>query len=222
MNASIIVDNFFEDPEDIHRFSNEQEYEYSNTGHWPGQRTVELCRKYPDFGEYLIKLLFKHGRFIYTTPKTKVRINSYFHRITPFSDNPDDTTNKGFIHHDYGEWGGQKNNGKVTHTAIVYLNYPEDIFAGTTIFQLRNKVKDVYFASEIKVPFLTKKIKVENFDEKMQIHWEQFEEDYECKNKFNRMFSFDSRQYHGVKTFFSESKTPRLTLVSFLSIDDEY
>lgn len=222
MNTSIIADNFFDDPDDIYRFSNEQEYGYCNTGHWPGQRTIELGRKYPDFSDYLVKLLFKHGRFIYNTPKTKIRINSYFQRIQPFSNNPLDLANKGFIHHDYGEWETQKNNGMVTHTAVVYLNQPEDIFAGTTIYQLKENIDSIYYASEIKVPLLTKKMKTEDFDEKMQKHLDQFTEDYDCKNKFNRMFSFDSKQYHGVKTFYSESTAPRLTLISFLSVMDEY
>lgn len=217
MNASIIVDNFFEDPDDIHNYAYQMPYRKDENGHWPGERSYELCRKNPDFGEYIMELLISHGRFP-NTQKNKIKVDAYFQKIFPFSSDPCDIVNKGFIHHDYAEWEGLKNNGMCTHTVLIYLNHQGHLFEGTTIYKLKNKDEEVYYATDIKRPLYSSNKKDLTYEEKKIKHLNQFEEDYDCKNNFNRMFSFDSKQFHGVKSYYSVSKEARLTLVVFLGV----
>lgn len=213
---TIIKDDFFDDPIDIQTFALQQEYGKTRDGAWPGLRTVNLAKTHQDFTNYFLDLLLKKSCFP-KIQKNKIRLKLYFQSIEKFTNDANNLVNKGFIHHD-DTYFDKKSNDKVESSILVYLNQNYSLYSGTTIFTSKFKDTDIYYGLDIKHKKYLHDIVDDDYDEKIIRHWDIFEEDLDCKNKFNRFFMFDASQYHGVKSYYYEGNEPRLTLIAFTNI----
>ena len=193
-----IVDNFFDNPDDIVEVAESFKYYSPDTGNWPGTRTKQLHvlnhRLFTYFGQK-IHLLFHD-----TCPEGWT-MQCHFQNIRPFAEG---NKNRGWVHQDIDtHFGG-----------IVYLSKNPEPNTGTSIYKAKHGYSNQYL-SELKIKerhYLGENIPDEEYDEAFNAMMEQFTETVTVENVYNRLVLFNSKTYHGVKTFGSQ---PRLTLNFF-------
>ena len=194
-----IVDNFFEDPDSVANLSKNLNYLSSPGGTWPGVRSDNLhlinwrlfdsiCRKishifYPICENWTYQISFQ--------------------RVMPFSENPYDKKNCGWIHKDKTNFGG-----------VIFLTREPDNDTGVTIY----KSKSGYFSmtsqeEQIKNRhFLGDTVDDDIFNQFYNTYHNQFEETIKIKNIYNRLVLFNSGTLHAVQTYGTKE---RLTIPFF-------
>ena len=204
---TIIVDDFFENPDDVVELANSVDYPFSDHT-YPGKRSAHLGEIDGRFYNYFVtQMLSAFG----LQPRNSI-LNAYFQKVKPFSDEKWDKKNCGWIHRDSHPtiFGG-----------IVYLNKNADKDTGTSIYRLvkgfgvRNP-EEQNVASELRRGNNVNDIE---YTERYTDYHNQFEETVKVDNVYNRFFSFPNTAWHGVRTYGIEE---RLTIAFFCSqIDPE-
>lgn len=224
MMPSIIAESFFDDPYDILSFAHSLEYIPSLEGRWPGVRNIDNpSPQWGAFVEYLKTCLQRQSVFNHTNPDNLLLVPK-FQLIHPLGLGKNDLGNKGFIHHDFAPFPSPDPSHQGAHvlaTAMVYLNsVKSDYYGGTALFTIKHGIEEPYLGLDIKWDYLKNnqgKKHVE-FNQRVQHHWNQFDELLDCPHRFNRMFVFDARQWHGVKFISYDVIEPRITLVIFIGV----
>jgi hypothetical protein len=214
--STIISDGFFEDPEDIRKFAFQQSYAPCIEGRWPGVRTESLNVIAPVFGKYLVEklvpLCFRGGK--------SVSLSSYFQKIPIFCDDPADVRNRGFVHTD-NHYDNKNSIYEPNIAGIVYLNPITHTRCGTSIYTLvpgLEKTKLNLAVPEKQALFKHGKY-IDNFDKSVAEHYAQFHESVRVDNVYNRLISFDAKQWHGCRNFHTGTDEHRLTLVWFANVE---
>jgi len=196
---TLIVDNFFTDPDKIVEIS--KRYSYTNDGQSPGVRTPRLNQvDYAFFNWSTTKIL----ALLYPNERHDLR---WFARAT-FHKVPANLEFEGWIHQDIPS----------EFTAILYLSKDG---TGTSLFEPvspeiimpneGSKIKYKFF----KNPNLSAEelAKVAEAKEKNNAC---FRETLSIEGRYNRLFLFDGAQYHRAHEFKSpDSKAERLTYIIF-------
>ena len=194
---SIIVDNFFDSPDKIVEMSKNLFFAKDSEGKWPGERTV--CNSQTDKNFYNW-INYKIVRLIY--PMSHAQMNwvstQFFQKI-----NGNVYENEGWIHSDT----------PVEFTAIIYLSKHKN--CGTSLF-----TKNKFFNSVLHVDKKTEILKKGNIKEELKYLKENnncFEKSLKVDSKFNRLFLFDSNQFHAANSFKDKDykDEERLTLITF-------
>jgi predicted hydrocarbon binding protein len=192
---TIILDNFFQEPEKIVEFSNKLKYTKDELGTYPGVRSELLHLNHRSFFEKVGKKILK---VLYPSIKQIT-----FNCALSFQKISNEYKTKGWVHNDEQD----------DFTAIVYLSKHKN--CGTSIFESKEfspnfsslKKRDMY--------------KNKNFEDNLKyldIHNNQFEETINIKSKFNRLIIFDGAQYHAAQKFIEDGvNEDRLTLIGFFS-----
>ena len=192
---TIILDNFFQEPEKVIKFANSLKYTEDKFGQYLGVRSELLHLNHmPFFEKFGIKIL----TVMYPSIKQFT-----FNCSLSFQKISKDFINKGWVHRD-----------EITDfTAIVYLSKHKN--CGTSIFDSKevcSTLKDI----NKKDMYINKKFK-ENLKH-LDINNNQFEETINIKSKFNRLVIFDGAQYHAAQKFIENGiDEDRLTLIGFFS-----
>ena len=207
-----VLDNFFDNPDEIIKFANSFEYQIGPYGLWPGKRTEELCINHTLFyNSFLSKLLalffdYKHTKLTWSD------VGMYFQKTQAFdSKDKHNILNTGLIHQD----------GDFPLVGLVYLTKDADIDSGTSIM-LPNK--NFNYSSELtdkKLSFY-KKIREELSEKDLEGYKKliidtnlNFEESVKFNNKFNRLITYTGKDFHKCNSFYT-GKEERLTLVFFI------
>jgi hypothetical protein len=196
---SLMVDNFFEDPEKIVNFSKTLEFKEDLQGRYPGTRTEAIHSLNKNFFLYVTRKIMSilyplnYGELSWTSKVSfqKVPLNVY--------------KNEGWIHNDgsFAEF-----------TSIIYLSDHKN--CGTSLYEPINFNNDMLHTDE-KVKFYKKIIKEENI-EALQANNNQFNKTFTFNSKFNRMILFDSSYWHAADKFGDNiNNDDRLTLTLFFS-----
>ena len=196
-----IVDNFFEDPDEVVAIADKCKFYNPNTGNWPGTRTKQLdVEDHRLFSYFGMKI---HGLFHDQVPEYW-NLQAHFQKIMPFCEDKYSKKNRGWVHQDHDAWFG----------GIVYLTKNPEPDTGTSIYKVKNgysfqyehelKMKESIYKSQI-----TDDAEYEKAFDSMQ---EQYVETVTIENVYNRFVLFSGNTHHGVKTFGS---SPRLTLNFF-------
>jgi hypothetical protein len=189
-----IVDNFFENPNQVVSFANSLAYNKDPLNQWPGVRTKwihELNR--PFFDNFCNKLLSIF--FDLNDPNFNWEISLAFQKI-------DNTFNKGWIHTDAGR----------CITAIVYLNEVYNRNSGTSIMSKKVLTPNITFKQ--KEEFFKSGVETDEIKKARKLSEDQFEECVAIRNKFNRLVVFPSQLYHKAQDF--DNSDERLTLIAFV------
>lgn len=199
------VDNFYNNPDSIREFCSKFEYK-KVPGIYPGLRTDPLQEIAPGFfHSFCLKLLSLF--YDYNDHNVKWNIGSYFQKITPFSKNPDDPINTGWVHLDK----------KCVFAGVIYLNPNPNKNAGTSIYQFKNSISktedDLDFSIRDKF-YSGENIDIDLYKKTLIEHNDQFEKVIEFKNVYNRMISYDG--WHKENNFYINENEPRLTQVFFV------
>ena len=194
MWPTVIVDDFFEDPKKIIKFSKTLNYHRAEDNTWPGERTGPMHQ-------------VDHNFFIFTTKKIMTLLFPMtIHDIKWNASQTFQRTNKkygdaGWVHHD--------NDAEIT--AIIYLSHHQN--SGTSLYKnpnfmlspLHTKEKDKFYKN-----LKDKKIA----EQKRKDANNQYSKTVEMYSNFNRLVLYDSHHWHQAESF-GNSKEDRLTLITF-------
>ena len=96
-----IVDNFFEDPDEVVEIANKCKFYNPNTGNWPGTRTKQLdVENHRLFSYFGMKI---HGLFHDQVPEYW-NLQAHFQKIMPFCEDKYSKKNRGWVHQDHDAW----------------------------------------------------------------------------------------------------------------------
>ena len=197
MFPTMIVDDFFEDPNEVRKFALSLDYFKDPENRWPGLRTKSLHEISPPFyNKTMCRLLniyynTNHHQYSWSAIMHFQKINKKFV--------------SGWIHSDHKE----------LLTNIVYLNENPDKNSGTTIYNAKSSIN-----LNIKKNLEERKLFFDNVidddEEYRKSNNEQYEESIIIKNKYNRLLSFDGHLPHGANGTNDFSEEERLTLLIFI------
>lgn len=192
---TIIVDDFFNNPDGVREFALQQEYFSDPNNRWPGKRSKPLHEINPELFGYT------HNKFL-SLFYPDMTNTPYAYRATTMFQLIDSNYKAGWVHYD-----------EDLITVLIYLNKNPNKESGTVVYSQKQEgvtltnvdKKQALFSGSIDEEE-GKQYRLENND--------RFQEEIIVKNKFNRLFAFDSHLPHGVQDFSNDE--PRLTLVSFI------
>lgn len=190
------IDNFFQNPDAVIKFSKTLKFIKSN-GPFPGERTEALHTVNQEFFEQstkkIIACLYPNEIF----NNIRWTASQYFQKINP-KEHPD----TGFIHQDLG----------TEFTSIIYLSNNN---SNTCIYKrIKQPIPD---HTVIRKKRYTNKINKNNpqLKKELKINQSCFEKTIEFKSIKNRMILFDGAADHGVESFGNKDEGERLTLITF-------
>jgi hypothetical protein len=194
---NLIVDNFFNNPQQIIDCSQKLEFKNQPDKRWAGLRTDKIHEVNYDLFDYvtkhIIRLVFPHDHedMLWHT-------EMYFSKT-----NPKDTKYPDWVHRDDTS----------EFTAIIYLS---DHNCGTNICHLNNPLKLINDVGPSQFHYYRNPTK-EKPEIKDKID-SQFKNTISVNGKFNRLFLFDGNSWHRQQKFSSEdikSGKDRLMLIAF-------
>jgi len=202
MFPTVIVDDFFPNPDKVVEFGMKQEFFPSTDGSWPGKRTNpihELDRNLFGFISHKI-----HGFFF--DEIDQYIMDMRFQKISPYHDDQYNLKNRGWIHRDDNVYFG----------GIIYLNKNPDDNTGTSLYEEKNgySFNSHAYNPEMHKRYLGQDIADEVYEESYLSISNQYVETVNVKNVYNRLLMFNSKQWHGAQTF---GKTQDRLTISFFS-----
>jgi len=196
---TMIIDNFYEEPDLWREFALKQEFFKGNRGSWPGLRSKLLHEINQDvFNVVLRKLLMVMHQYGYTE---FLELQTAFQLI-------DETYGRGWVHDD---------DPKLNIAGVLYLNKEAPLGSGTAIFKDQNDFNgDKYtemFMDDVLLASPEERSKYEKYREEQVAH---FEKTVTAESVYNRLIIFDTRNWHSAEKFFGDSTdSSRLTQVFF-------
>ena len=200
MYPNLIVDNFFEKPDEIVNIANSIVYKDNTGGWWPGSRSNYLHHIYPRLFDYITR---KITRILYEDC-LEWEYEVCFQKVKPFTKNQYDKKNCGWVHtdHEYN-FGG-----------VIFLNKNPDKDTGINLFKSKKGYCSITEQEESvkNRHYLVGDVDDEFYEENYNTYHEQFEETIQIKNVYNRLVLVDSKTLHAVQTFGTKE---RLTIPFF-------
>jgi hypothetical protein len=200
---TIVVDDFYEDPKQVVEFANSLEYS-NDTGNYPGVRSPDLHLVDYDFFQYSANNWLELFWDI-NLSEVEWTVASYFQKITPFSENPSDIINSGWVHSDVD----------AIAAAVIYLNEDSSPQTGTSI--CKPLVDAPKIDNDERFKLYKDGIATDQYRSSLYKNQKQFVDTVTVDNYYNRMITFDATSYHRVRSFYTEDSNPRLTQVLFLN-----
>jgi hypothetical protein len=193
---TIIVNNFFDEPEKIIDYSKTLKFHKDSKGSWPGERTNLMSSVNDKFFNWIN---YKIVRLIYPMTHSCMSwlARQYFQKV-----DGNIYENEGWIHVDAPS----------EFTAIIYLSKHKD--CGTSLYS-----KKTYFDGTLnkdKKEEMYKTLNLKNGLKYLKQNNDLFEKNLTVNSKFNRLFLFDSNQFHAADKFKdNQNNDERLTLITF-------
>ena len=199
-----ILDNFFDNPDEIRDWALSLDYNFDQTPKFPGKRTENLNLINPPFYKYVYRKIFS------------LYYNEDINNI-----NFENVGYLGFHLNEHLEGSGWIHQDPNLITFIVYL-FPdqEDVNRGTSLFELKKShhftdINIEKYFSIARKHYRTNKLSSQEQEYKTQYQREYFKEILNIKDKYNRFISFDPKVYHANNNISISSKQDRLTLIGF-------
>ena len=200
---TIVVDDFFDNPDEIRDRGLSHELNKAEQGHFAGKRTKNLIDIDPELHHHVVSR-YLNTMYNLEAQEVNVRATSHFHLIDSVDDK-DSTLNKSWIHID----------SECIAAGIIYLTPNADADSGTSLFRLKDGVKIENMDTSPRILFHHLGEAVDNYEQKLEEHNDKFEETLNVKNVYNRLASYDGSRWHAANTYWTGTD-PRLTLVFFL------
>ena len=203
MIPTLIIDDFFSDPDKILEFEKTIKYDHSTDGRWPGVRTAPLVSVDPEFNSYFCERLLRN--FYTDLNQTEFEMHVGFQKINPMHEDQYHIKNRGWIHYDLSSHFG----------GIVYLNKNPEKDTGTNLYK---ETTGYYYARpeclEVKERFYRgESVSDDEYAQAFNALHESFELSVKVEPVYNRLLCFNNTVAHGVETY-GKSQT-RLTLAFF-------
>ena len=199
---TIIVDNFYEDPDLIREFALDQEFYKGNRGSWPGLRTSLLHELDPNLFQFASRKLLHVLRDYGVKDFDEMQIS--FQLI-------DETYGRGWVHDD---------DPKLHVAGVVYLNKDAPEGCGTTIYEdapdFNGEEYSKMFLKDVLVSTPEERAAMAKYREEQLLH---FKPTIKVESVYNRLVMFDSRCWHSADKFFGTTKENcRLNQIHFMRI----
>ena len=221
---TVVVDEFFTDPDDVVKFGHSLELRDYADG-YPGRRTHNLNKTHPSFAKALMKKIFS----VYFSDPSKISCEKpsiYFQLIPRFSENKEDFRNTGWVHKD-----GTTVRNKLA--GVIYLTPNSQLETGTSIVKVK-KGCESYLAGYNKLdttqlpmsawfvehkaqkglPLKHEREKVAKDKEKWNSY---FEPVTVVGNIYNRIILFDGNEFHCGNKYHHGDEGKRLTIIFFFN-----
>ncbi len=197
---TIVIDDFYEDPDLWRHYALKQEYIKGDRGNWPGLRSTlfhESNRELFDIS--LKKILFVLKEYGISKVKS---LQTSFSLI-------DETYGRGWVHDDDPQF---------QVAGVIYLNPEAPLGSGTTIYEdsadFDGKKFSKFFIDDVNSDDASKRETYKKYREEQISH---FNKTIEIENVYNRCIMFDTRNWHSADMFFGKTKEDaRLTQVFFI------
>ncbi|NDB61755.1 hypothetical protein EB001_25440 [bacterium] len=194
---TIIVDNFYKQPDKIREFALKQEY-LDSPGNYPGKRTKKLHELNRDLFDGFCSKLFS---LYYTHADLKYSVDTSFWKVGTLDSDPTSPKNMGFIHNDNCLFAG-----------VIYLIPGFNFNLGTTIYsrikektQGPNPAMKRYYSTGEDI----------GFDDYILENNSAYEQTIKIGNVYNRLISFDKSVPHAPSHYYMGDET-RLVQVFFV------
>jgi|TARA_R100000656_G_C3929261_1_gene124475 hypothetical protein len=195
-----VVDNFFEDPDEVINLASTLKYKSDPEGRWPGKRSDNLFNIEPVFFDYITNKIMRLI-FPYTIEDVRWNAHSNFQLFDCKKE-----VHEGWVHKDID----------CQLSAIIYLSRHQG--CGTSLFQPKKFARNFY-PGKIKEEYYSMNKKFDDrYFNALNDHNSKFEKTLEIENVFNKLILFDAHQWHAANGFFDKKVTEgRLTLVVFFN-----
>ena len=201
-----IVDNFFDKPDLIYEQLEDIEYQQTQDGAYPGERSDPLKEINPHlFNEFSFRLF---GLF-FDMPQGAFAMTATVQRIYPLSKEKYSKLNRGWVHTDgcTAEFGG-----------VIYLNKNPEEDTGTDIYESLTGCQHRDFQAE--------NLKRLHYKGELGDRKEEYEQAFDSinghfiktvsvQNRYNRLVLFNGKTPHAVTTLGSNFEVPRYTIAFF-------
>jgi hypothetical protein len=193
---TIVIDNFFETPNQVREWALSLNFYKGNRGNWPGYRTDLVHLLDENFHELVCRKIIKHTSF-----------NNFKQFDISFS-LCNESWESGWIHTDPKEFNV---------VGLVYLspNPPTDKEYGTIIYDTPTNYMPT---NELFVDDVNQEDPNKRQTAARLTHNSNFTASQTIENRFNRCLIFDARQWHSGGNFFGSpdnKREQRLTMVFF-------
>tara|TARA_B100000287_G_C20382347_1_gene682146 strand:- start:86 stop:724 length:639 start_codon:yes stop_codon:yes gene_type:complete len=192
---TLIIDNFFDDPDKVVEYANTLEFSSAELGEWPGKRSDEMWMINPELFLYVCNKIYKT---FYPDGVEQGFIKMKFQYIEPY-----EFDNEGWIHQDNTQFGG-----------IIYLTKESEMGTGTSLYKpVRGYFDYPVEAGKNKCNYyLGKEFDKDEYKKTKKELNDSFQETLRVESIYNRLFMFGGNVWHGVPSFGTK---PRLTMVFF-------
>lgn len=194
---TIVVDNFFKDPNEIRNFALKFKFEPCDVGTFSGIRTESLHITHTNFFKRVCSKILD----CYSIPYHNFSASMHFHLTDEkFGDS-------GWVHTD------ASNNLPPGLASIIYLNPDNNsIDTGTNLYKLNNLDYGHEDIKDMKLSFIESRDKAD-IRHKANLNYTPT---VKIGNFYNRMIAYDSRTPHAGSSYFGNDRnTSRLTLLTF-------
>ena len=197
-----IIDDFFDNPDQVREFGLGLEYKKDPKGYWPGTRTEPIHELDPGLFGLICKKIISMYYDLNEVSEINWVAKCVFQKV-------DKSYRSGWIHTDQ----------PTVFSNIIYLNKNPSINSGTSIYKLKNNIIVPNIEpNDHKIKAYKDLISIEDSEKKRKENNDQYVEVVRVHNEYNRILSFDSNLPHAAHDFFGEDdEEPRLTLNVFFN-----
>jgi hypothetical protein len=193
---TIIIDNFFETPNQVREWGLSLNFYKGDRGNWPGYRTDLIHMVDDKFHSLLCQKIIKHTSY------------NYFKQFDASFALCDETWESGWVHTDPMDFNV---------VGLIYLspNPPKLIHCGTTIYDAPG---DYVSGDSVFITDVNEEDPTKRQSESRLKHNSHFTPNQIIENRYNRCIIFDARQWHSAGEFFGhpdDKHDQRLTIVFF-------
>lgn len=196
---TIVIDNFYENPDLWREFALDLDFYKGNRGSWPGLRSDFLHNLNPNLFDLVSKkLMYTLHQYGYT---------NFLELQTTFQ----------LIEESYGEGWVHDDDPHFTVAGLIYLNEDAPIGSGTTLYSSQSDFNgELYSEIFMNDVLLANNEEREKHKKYRKEQREHFTPTTIIEHVFNRCIIFDPRTWHSADTFFGKNKNDtRLTQVFF-------
>jgi hypothetical protein len=197
---TMVIDNFYEDPDLWRHFALKQHFFKGDRGTWPGLRTNLLHDVNKDvFNVTMRKLLMVMSQYGF----------SHFDELQTAFQYIDKSYGRGWVHDD---------DPKLNIAGVIYLNKEAPIGSGTVIYQdstdFNGEKYSKMFMNDVLFSAPEERDTYSKYRDEQISH---FTKSITIESVYNRCIIFDPRCWHSAETFFGDDlESARLTQVFFI------
>lgn len=202
---AICIDDFYPNVDTVREFALAQEYEPSDGGFWPGERTRHIHELNPEFFDFFTQRVMSVF-YNFTSEDVTWNISSHFQRFPPYSNDNTSLTNVGWTHRDTALFAG-----------VIYLTPNPNPNSGTSIFHAKKDILPRKLTHDLRFDLHTGKgVDEEAYANMMRENDSLFEETITFKNRYNRLVAYDASNFHKANSYV-QGEQERLIQVFFVN-----